>query len=103
MTLTRTRWDYGQHGPIHKGSVAALHPSIPSSSVAPNVYAAGSEWTLTRRASRLYVVGGSARLTIGAETTTVTAGDVVDLPAGEIAIEVGAGILEVVSVWEPHR
>jgi len=99
--LTRARWDYGRDGAIDKASVAAQHGSVPSSRIAPNVYAAGSEWTLTRRASRLYVVAGTAQLTVGEQAFTLAAGDIVDLPAGEIVLEVGSSMLDVVSVWDP--
>lgn len=103
MALTRTRWDYARHGAIDKRSVAALHPSLGPSAVMPMVYAADSEWTLTRKASRLYVVAGDARLTLGLETITLAAGDIFELPAGEMVLEVGGAMLDIVSVWQRDR
>jgi hypothetical protein len=93
------RWDYARNGAIDKRSVAALHPSVASSSIKPAFYAEGSEWTLTRRASRLYVVSGEATLSLGDSSWALAAGDMVDLPEGEFELVVGDRLFDVICVF----
>lgn len=87
-------------------SEAALRERFqaPSFRVAQNVYPPGTAFSARTRACTVYVLGGALWLRSG-EAGDFSAGDVLELEAGDYELEVAAsGEATLVSVWNlrPH-
>ncbi len=87
---------------IKLGVISSLHQPANHYRISPNRYTPGDSFSGATRAGRWYVLSGSCKVSIGPSIWELQAGDVADLPQGEIIrfLLLGDCDVDVIRVWE---